>query len=126
MPYRIAVVASENYPAREARDVRDLVFLRQFTYTKIVIAGRRHRRQWKDVIWAISTRVDPKRDMTIIENTPIDYLDFASPGRTRLRLGIDATTKWPGEVNREFGRPIAMRPDVIERIDAIWNELGLG
>ena len=102
-------------------------FLRQFMYTKfIVVDDDIDARQWKDVIWAISTRVDPKRDMTIVENTPIDYLDFASPvAGLGSKLGIDATTKWPGEVDREFGRPIEMRADVVEKIDSLWNQLGL-
>jgi 4-hydroxy-3-polyprenylbenzoate decarboxylase len=129
--YRIAVVSiKKEYPGHAKRVMFGVwSFLRQFMYTKIVIVvdDDIDARQWKDVIWAISTRVDPQRDMTIVENTPIDYLDFASPvAGLGSKLGIDATTKWRGEVNREFGRPIAMRPDVVERIDAIWNELGLG
>jgi 4-hydroxy-3-polyprenylbenzoate decarboxylase len=83
-------------------------------------------RDWKDVIWAITTRTDPARDLTIIENTPIDYLDFASPiAGLGSKLGLDATAKWPGETNREWGRPIAMAPEVKTRIDAIWNDLGI-
>jgi hypothetical protein len=84
-------------------------------------------RRWSDVIWAISTRVDPARDSTLIESTPIDYLDFASPvAGLGSKLGIDATTKWPGEVDREWGRPIAMRADVIAKIDALWSQLNFG
>jgi 4-hydroxy-3-polyprenylbenzoate decarboxylase len=83
-------------------------------------------RDWKEVVWAISTRVDPKRDSVIVESTPIDYLDFASPvAGLGSKLGIDATTKWRGEVDRDWGRPITMRPDVVAKIDALWNDLGL-
>ena len=99
-----------------------------FRSTKIVIVvdDDIDPRNWADVIWAISTRVDPRRDSTFVENTPIDYLDFASPvAGLGSKLGIDATTKWPGEVDREWGRPISMRGDVIERIDALWGQLGL-
>jgi 4-hydroxy-3-polyprenylbenzoate decarboxylase len=98
-------------------------------YTKIVIVvdADIDARKWSDVIWAISTRVDPKRDSVIVESTPIDYLDFASPvAGLGSKLGIDATTKWRGEVDREWGRPISMRPDVIAKVDKLWSELGLG
>ena len=86
-----------------------------------------HRaRNWADVIWAISTRVDPKRDSVLVESTPIDYLDFASPvAGLGSKLGIDATTKWPGEVDRRWGTPITMRPEVVAKVDKLWSELGL-
>jgi 4-hydroxy-3-polyprenylbenzoate decarboxylase len=83
-------------------------------------------RDWKEVIWAITTRVDPARDATLVERTPIDYLDFASPvSGLGAKLGIDATNKWPGETAREWGRAIAMDAAVRQRVDAIWSELGL-
>ena len=83
-------------------------------------------RNWPDVVWAMSTRVDPVRDMQLVEQTPIDYLDFASPvAGLGSKIGIDATNKWPGETDREWGRPITMREDVVQRIDNIWDELGL-
>jgi 4-hydroxy-3-polyprenylbenzoate decarboxylase len=103
-------------------------YLRQFMYTKIVIVvdDDIDPRNWADVIWALSTRVDPKRDSTFVEHTPIDYLDFASPvAGLGSKLGIDATTKWPGEVDRTWGRPISMRPDVVARVDELWGQLGL-
>jgi 4-hydroxy-3-polyprenylbenzoate decarboxylase len=104
-------------------------FLRQFMYTKFVIVTDDdvNARDWKDVIWAMTTRMDPQRDCTIIENTPIDYLDFASPvSGLGSKIGFDATHKWPGETTREWGRPIAMRADIKQRIDAIWQSLELG
>jgi len=83
-------------------------------------------RDWKEVIWALTTRVDPTRDTTLVDSTPIDYLDFASPvSGLGSKMGIDATNKWPGETNREWGRPISMQADVRARVDAIWRELGL-
>jgi 4-hydroxy-3-polyprenylbenzoate decarboxylase len=97
-------------------------------YTKIVIVvdADIDARNWSDVIWAISTRVDPVRDSVLVENTPIDYLDFASPiAGLGSKLGIDATSKWRGEVDRQWGRPIAMSADVGKRIDELWGELGL-
>jgi 4-hydroxy-3-polyprenylbenzoate decarboxylase len=103
-------------------------FLRQFMYTKFVIVVDEDIdvRNWSDVIWALATRVDPARDSVIVESTPIDYLDFASPvAGLGSKLGIDATSKWKGEVTREWGRPITMRPDVIARVDAMWKDLGL-
>jgi 4-hydroxy-3-polyprenylbenzoate decarboxylase len=103
-------------------------YLRQFMYTKfvIVVDDDIDARNWSDVVWAISTRVDPARDCVSVESTPIDYLDFASPvAGLGSKLGIDATSKWPGEVSREWGRPIKMSAAVTERIDSIWNELGL-
>ena len=103
-------------------------FLRQFMYTKIVIVvdDDIDARNWADVIWAISTRVDPARDTVMVESTPIDYLDFASPTPgLGSKLGIDATTKWRGETDREWGRPISMSPAVVARIDELWSALGL-
>jgi 4-hydroxy-3-polyprenylbenzoate decarboxylase len=103
-------------------------FLRQFMYTKMIIVVDHdiNIRDWKEVIWALTTRVDPARDSTIIENTPIDYLDFASPvSGLGSKLGIDATDKWPAETSRQWGRPIAADPAVAARIAALWPELGL-
>jgi 4-hydroxy-3-polyprenylbenzoate decarboxylase len=83
-------------------------------------------RDWKEVIWAMTTRMDPARDCTVIENTPIDYLDFASPvSGLGSKIGFDATNKWPGETNREWGKPIEMSRAVKEKVDAMWDELGL-
>jgi len=103
-------------------------FLRQFMYTKfvIVVDDDVNTRDWQDVIWAISTRVDPARDFTLVDNTPIDYLDFASPvSGLGSKVGIDATNKLPGETCREWGTPIVMSDDVKARVDAIWEQLGL-
>ena len=129
--YRVAVVSiRKEYPGHAKRVMFGIwSFLRQFMYTKIVIVvdADIDARNWADVIWAISTRVDPKRDSLLVESTPIDYLDFASPvAGLGSKLGIDATTKWPGEVDRQWGRPISMRGDVVAKIDALWGELGLG
>jgi 4-hydroxy-3-polyprenylbenzoate decarboxylase len=104
-------------------------FLRQFMYTKFVIVTDDDVdvRSWQDVIWAMSTRMDPARDTTIIDQTPIDYLDFASPvSGLGSKIGFDATNKMPGESDREWGRPISMDEDTRRRIDALWPELGLG
>jgi 4-hydroxy-3-polyprenylbenzoate decarboxylase len=103
-------------------------FLRQFMYTKFIIVTDDdvNIRDWKEVIWAITTRVDPARDTLIVENTPIDYLDFASPvSGLGGKMGLDATNKWPGETNREWGKPIVMDKAVKERVNGIWKELGL-
>ncbi len=103
-------------------------FLRQFMYTKFIVVADDDVdvRNWKEVIWAITTRVDPVRDTVLIDNTPIDYLDFASPvAGLGGKMGIDATNKWPGETQREWGRPIRMDPGVKARVNAIWGELGL-
>jgi 4-hydroxy-3-polyprenylbenzoate decarboxylase len=103
-------------------------FLRQFMYTKfvIVVDDDIDARRWEDVIWAISTRCDPARDILLVENTPIDYLDFASPvSGLGSKLGLDATNKFGGETRREWGVPIRMSEEVIGRIDALWSELGL-
>jgi 4-hydroxy-3-polyprenylbenzoate decarboxylase len=92
----------------------------------IVVDDDVNVRDWKEVIWALTTRVDPTRDTTLVDSTPIDYLDFASPvSGLGSKMGIDATNKWPGETNREWGRPISMQADVRARVDAIWRELGL-
>src|SRR5690606_37799079 len=103
-------------------------FLRQFMYTKfaIVVDDDVNTRNWEDVIWAITTRMDPARDTTLIENTPIDYLDFASPvSGLGSKVGMDATNKRPGETSREWGTPIVMDAEVKARVDAMWDELGL-
>jgi len=103
-------------------------FLRQFMYTKFVVVTDDDVdiRDWKDVVWAITTRVDPVRDTLLVESTPIDYLDFASPvSGLGSKMGIDATNKWPGETTRAWGRTIAMDPAVKTRVDALWRELGL-
>ena len=103
-------------------------FLRQFMYTKfvIVVDDDIDTRDWHQVIWAISTRVDPVRDLTLIENTPIDYLDFASPvSGLGSKMGLDATNKLPGETQREWGTPISMDPQVKQKIDDIWQQLGI-
>ena len=104
------------------------VILRQFMYTKFVIVcdDDINARDWNDVMWAITTRMDPARDTVLVENTPIDYLDFASPvSGLGSKMGLDATNKWPGETQREWGRPIRKDPAVTARIDAIWDELGI-
>ena len=103
-------------------------FLRQFMYTKfiVVVDDEINPRDWKDVIWAITTRVDPTRDTLLADNTPIDYLDFASPvSGLGSKMGIDATHKWPGETSREWGRPLTMSPEVSAKVDALWQTLGL-
>jgi 4-hydroxy-3-polyprenylbenzoate decarboxylase len=129
--YRVAVVSiRKEYPGHARRILFGVwSYLRQFMYTKfvIVVDDDVDARNWSDVIWALATRVDPARDALIVESTPIDYLDFASPvAGLGSKLGIDATSKWKGEVSREWGRPISMRPDVVARVDSIWKELGIG
>ena len=104
-------------------------FLRQFMYTKfvIVVDDDVDARSWEDVIWAITTRMDPARDTTLIESTPIDYLDFASPvSGLGSKMGMDATNKLPGETTREWGVPIRMDEAVTARVDVLWDELGIG
>ncbi|MFO6423366.1 4-hydroxy-3-polyprenylbenzoate decarboxylase [Motilimonas sp. KMU-193] len=128
--YRMAVVTiKKQYPGHAKRVMLGVwSFLRQFMYTKFVIVcdDDVNARDWNDVIWAITTRMDPSRDTTLIDHTPIDYLDFASPvSGLGSKMGLDATNKWPGETNREWGEPIVMDPDVTKRIDAIWHELGI-
>jgi 4-hydroxy-3-polyprenylbenzoate decarboxylase len=126
--YRIAVVALRKQYAGHAKRVMFGIwsFLRQFMYTKIVVVTDEdvNIRDWKDVVWALTTRVDPARDLTIIERTPIDYLDFASPvAGLGSKLGIDATNKWPGETTRDWGRPIVMDDTVKARVDALFADL---
>lgn len=128
--YRVAVVSMKKSYAGHAKRVMMGVwsYLRQFMYTKfvIVVDDDINIRDWKEVIWAISTRVDPARDMTIVENTPIDYLDFASPvSGLGSKLGLDATNKWPGETDREWGEVIEMDQKVVEKVDKNWKKYGL-
>ena len=128
--YRVAVVSMKKAYAGHAKRVMMGVwsYLRQFLYTKwvIVVDADINARDWNDVIWAISTRMDPARDVTMIENTPIDYLDFASPvSGLGSKIGLDATDKWPGETNREWGVPIRMDDEVIDQVSNRWNEFGL-
>ncbi len=128
--YRMAVVSMRKQYAGHAKRVMFGVwsFLRQFMYTKfvIVVDADIDARDWKEVVWAITTRVDPVRDTLLVDNTPIDYLDFASPvSGLGGKMGIDATNKMPGETARPWGRPIAMDAAVKARVDALWSELGL-
>ncbi|CAI8793355.1 4-hydroxy-3-polyprenylbenzoate decarboxylase [Methylococcus capsulatus] len=128
--YRLAVVSMKKQYAGHAKRVMFGVwsFLRQFMYTKfvIVVDDDVDARNWKDVVWAMTTRMDPARDLTLIENTPIDYLDFASPvSGLGSKVGFDATHKWPGETSREWGRPITMDAAVRRRVDEIWDSLGI-
>ncbi|MFN3397171.1 MAG: 4-hydroxy-3-polyprenylbenzoate decarboxylase [Sulfurimicrobium sp.] len=128
--YRLAVVSiRKQYPGHAKRVLFGVwSFLRQFMYTKFIIVTDDdvNIRDWKEVIWAMTTRVDPARDTLLIENTPIDYLDFASPvSGLGSKMGMDATNKWPGETTREWGRPIVMDEAVKRRVDAMWQELGL-
>ncbi len=128
--YRLATVSiRKQYPGHAKRVMFGIwSFLRQFMYTKfiIVVDDDVNIRDWKEVIWAMTTRVDAARDTLIAENTPIDYLDFASPvAGLGSKMGIDATNKWPGESSREWGRPIVMDPAVKHRVDTLWHELGL-
>ena len=128
--YRMAVVSmKKQYPGHAKRVMMGVwSFLRQFMYTKfvIVVDDDVDPRSWDDVIWAITTRMDPSRDTTLIENTPIDYLDFASPvSGLGSKMGMDATNKLPGETNREWGEPIEMSDAVKQRVDELWPKLGL-
>ena len=128
--YRMAVVSlKKQYPGHAKRVMFGIwSYLRQFMYTKfiVVVDDDIDVRQWKEVVWAITTRVDPARDTLIAENTPIDYLDFASPvAGLGSKMGIDATHKWPAETSRTWGRPIAMSDDVKRRVDDLWKDLGL-
>ena len=129
--YRMAVVSmKKQYPGHAKRVMFGVwSFLRQFMYTKFVIVTDDDVdvRSWPDVIWAMTTRMDPVRDTTLVENTPIDYLDFASPvSGLGGKIGLDATNKWKGETNREWGRPIRMSDGVKARVDALWDSLGIG
>jgi len=128
--YRIAVVSMKKaYPGHAKRVMMGVwSYLRQFMYTKwvIVVDDDIDARDWKDVMWAISTRMDPARDVTLVEGTPIDYLDFASPDSgLGSKIGLDATNKWPPETRREWGRLIRMDQSVVEKVTARWAELGL-
>ncbi len=128
--YRLAVVSmKKQYPGHAKRVMFGIwSFLRQFMYTKFIVVcdDDIDIRNWKEVVWAITTRVDPARDTLIAERTPIDYLDFASPvAGLGSKMGIDATNKWPAETSRHWGRPIAMDDEVKRRVDALWDELGL-
>jgi 3-octaprenyl-4hydroxybenzoate decarboxylase (EC 4.1.1.-) len=128
--YRMAIVSmKKQYPGHAKRVMMGVwSFLRQFMYTKfvIVVDDDIDVKNWKEVVWAISTRVDPTRDTTLIDNTPIDYLDFASPvSGLGSKMGIDATNKLPGETNREWGESITMDQSVIDKIDSIWDELSI-
>jgi 4-hydroxy-3-polyprenylbenzoate decarboxylase len=120
---------NKQYPGHAKRVMFGIwSFLRQFMYTKFIVVcdDDIDVRDWKEVIWAITTRVDPARDSLIAENTPIDYLDFASPvSGLGSKMGIDATAKWPAETARRWGRPIVMDPAVKRRVDSLWRELGL-
>lgn len=128
--YRMAVVSiKKGYPGHAKRIMLGVwSYLRQFMYTKFIIITDSDIdvRKWDDVIWAMTTRMDPVRDMTVIDNTPIDYLDFASPtSGLGSKVGFDATNKWPGETTREWGETIAMSTDVKQRIDDIWDDLNI-
>ncbi len=128
--YRLALVSiRKQYPGHARRIMMGIwSFLRQFMYTKFIIVTDEDIdiRNWPDVIWAITTRVDPLRDTMMVDNTAIDYLDFASPvSGLGSKMGIDATGKWPSETQRQWGKPIRMTDEVNARIDAIWSELGL-
>ena len=129
--YRVAVVSIRKAYKGHARRIMFGIWswLRQFTYTKFIIVTDDDIdvRSWNEVIWAMTTRMDPARDTLLVENTPIDYLDFASPvSGLGSKIGFDATSKWPGETDREWGRPIRMTEEVKSRIDGIWDELGIG
>ena len=126
--YRMAVISMKKQYAGHAKRVMlgTWSFLRQFMYTKfvIVVDDDIDVRNWQEVIWAMTTRMDPARDLTILENTPIDYLDFASPvSGLGSKVGFDATNKWPGETNREWGRTIVMSPHIIKKVDDMWDSL---
>ncbi|MFN9806090.1 MAG: 3-octaprenyl-4-hydroxybenzoate decarboxylase, partial [Betaproteobacteria bacterium] len=128
--YRMAVVSMrKQYPGHAKRVMMGVwSFLRQFMYTKFIVVVDEDvdARDWKEVIWAITTRVDPVRDTVLVENTPIDYLDFASPvSGLGSKMGIDATNQKPRETHREWGRPIAMDAAVKARVEALCRDLGL-
>ncbi len=128
--YRLAVVSiRKQYPGHAKRVMFGIwSFLRQFMYTKFIIVMDEdvNIRDWKEVIWALTTRMDATRDTTLVDNTLIDYLDFASPvAGLGSKMGLDATNKWPGETSREWGTPIVMDEAVKRRVDAMWGELGL-
>jgi 4-hydroxy-3-polyprenylbenzoate decarboxylase len=128
--YRLALVRMrKQYPGHAKRVMFGVwSYLRQFMYTKFVVVCDEDVdvRDWKEVVWALTTRVDPLRDTLLVENTPIDYLDFASPvSGLGSKMGLDATNKWPGETQRQWGRPIVMDSEVRRRVDQLWDRLGL-
>jgi len=128
--YRMAVVQIRKAYAGHARRIMMGVWshLRQFMYTKFIVVVDEDVdiRDWREVVWAMTTRMDPARDTLLVEQTPIDYLDFASPvSGLGSKMGLDATHKWPGETSREWGRTIQMTPEVLERIKPVWDSLGL-
>jgi 4-hydroxy-3-polyprenylbenzoate decarboxylase len=128
--YRIAVVSMKKaYPGHAKRVMMAVwSYLRQFMYTKwvIVVDDDIDARNWKDVMWALSTRMDPARDITLVENTPIDYLDFASPeSGLGSKIGLDATNKWPPETKREWGRKMRMDDEIVRTVSEKWPRLGL-
>jgi len=128
--YRMAVISMKKQYAGHAKRVMlgTWSYLRQFMYTKfvIVVDDDVDVHNWQEVIWAITTRMDPVRDLTILENTPIDYLDFASPvSGLGSKVGFDATNKWPGETTREWGRTISMSDEVVQKVDELWASLGI-
>jgi 4-hydroxy-3-polyprenylbenzoate decarboxylase len=128
--YRLAVVTiKKQYPGHAKRIMMAVwSYLRQFMYTKFVIVcdDDINARSWPDVIWAMTTRMDPTRDTVMIDNTPIDYLDFASPiSGLGSKMGLDATNKWAGETSREWGNPITMDPDIVSSVNNFWNDLGI-
>ncbi|MDE3061382.1 MAG: UbiD family decarboxylase, partial [Pseudomonadota bacterium] len=126
--YRVAVVSIRKAYAGHAKRIMMGVwsYLRQFMYTKwvIVVDNDINCRDWKDVIWALSTRMDPVRDITLIDHTPIDYLDFASPvSGLGGKVGLDATNKWSGETGREWGKKIFMKQEVIDKVSRLWGQM---
>ncbi|MEP0202876.1 MAG: 4-hydroxy-3-polyprenylbenzoate decarboxylase [Halioglobus sp.] len=128
--YRMAIVTiRKEYPGHAKRIMLGVwSFLRQFMYTKFIIVTDEDvdARNWEDVVWAMTTRMDPRRDCTFVDNTPIDYLDFASPvAGLGSKIGMDATNKWPGETDREWGKPIVMSDSVKQKVDEMWEQLGL-
>jgi 4-hydroxy-3-polyprenylbenzoate decarboxylase len=128
--YRMAVVTiRKQYPGHASRIMMGVwSYLRQFMYTKFIVVTDDDidARNWKEVIWAMTTRVDPHRDVTIVENTPIDYLDFASPvSGLGSKMGIDATNKWPAETQRTWGKPVAMSREVKHKVDEMWESLNI-
>jgi 4-hydroxy-3-polyprenylbenzoate decarboxylase len=128
--YRMAVVSMrKEYPGHAKRVMMGVwSYLRQFMYTKFIIVVDEdvNTRSWEDVIWAMTTRMDPRRDCVFVDNTPIDYLDFASPvAGLGSKVGMDATNKWPGETDREWGTAIQMDDAVKTRVDALWAQLGI-
>jgi 4-hydroxy-3-polyprenylbenzoate decarboxylase len=128
--YRLAVISIKKaYPGHAKRVMFGLwSFLRQFMYTKFIIVVDEDVdiRNWKEVVWALTTRMDPVRDTTLVDHTPIDYLDFASPeSGLGSKIGLDATDKWPPETKREWGEVIRMDETVVERVSEMWSRLGL-